>query len=169
MQGQPGRGAFPDSLLAPRLRRAIAQLARRTGIALRLDEFLPTDLGPDFGDGTVPLFSATGGALVRLEQRPNFTAAGCLLGPRTRLVTGTLSLGKNHSNMLDDSRVRQAMVPWGQRSREVILAANTSAYLTSLFVWRLHSRTRFVAWQPRDLALVLTGMSCVLVTISRRT
>jgi hypothetical protein len=110
VSGNPGRGFVPDSQVVRLLRRATGELGERTGRTLRLDGSIPTDWSPDFGDGTVPLFSATGGALARVGQRPNLAAAADLLGPRTRLVTGTLAPGKGHSDMLDDPAVRKAIV-----------------------------------------------------------
>lgn len=107
VQGERHRGKYLDDQAVRLLRRLADRSAKRAGSSLDLDGFIPTDLGPDLGDGTVPLFSATGGAVIRAGQKPNREAAAGLLGPRAEVVAGTLSPGKDHMRMLDDPRVRE--------------------------------------------------------------
>jgi hypothetical protein len=91
-------------------REATNQVAERAEWPVGVDLFVPTDAGPDLGDGTVPLFSATGGALLRVDQRPDLAKAIDLLGPRVKVVVDTLSPGKSHRTALDDAGVRASIV-----------------------------------------------------------
>jgi pimeloyl-ACP methyl ester carboxylesterase len=87
-------------------RRIYRELDQRTSLTIELDEFVPTHLNRLWGDGTVPLYSATAGAVESLGNVPAEAQARRMLGFGTTAHVSQLSAGKSHMSALDDPDIR---------------------------------------------------------------
>lgn len=88
-------------------RQLYRNLDRQIWLNLELDEFIPTHADRRWGDGTIPLYSATAGAVDELSAQIVGERAHSTVGPLTHISVVELSPGRSHMSALDDPLVRQ--------------------------------------------------------------
>jgi pimeloyl-ACP methyl ester carboxylesterase len=175
--GDPGdfqdmQMAIPESLVAevPGLielanrqainsRREILARINRRGVPIYLDEFLATDTGVAFGDGTSALLSATCGAIRRDGGAIDVSRAEKFLGPGVKVRVVQLERPYSHGSMVDDLGVRQEILRAVEDRREAAgLPADPRASEVGIMTLRLSTRAETIpSILPERIMLRVAG------------